>query len=105
MDLVDPDPLLDPRQVLGMYKTAVFPVHEAIINLKAEGKILVGGCAVEERGTIAFIVEADSPEELDALLQRIPSWGIAKREVTPLQAFEDRRDRDRQFAEQLEQSL
>ena len=43
MDYVDPGPLLDPQQFLRMCRTAVLPGHEAIINLKSEGKILAGG--------------------------------------------------------------
>ena len=104
MDFVDPGPLLDSQQLLGMYRTAVFPGHDAIINLKSEGKVLAGGIPVGERA-LAFIIEADSPKELDSLLQGIPFWGITKTKVTPLQDFEDRRDQDRQLAEQLEQSL
>jgi muconolactone delta-isomerase len=102
MDFVDPGPLLAPQQLLGMYRTAV--LHEALINLKSEGKILAGGFPVGERA-IAFIVEADSPKELDSLLMEIPFWGITKTKVTPLQDLEDRRDQDRQGAEQMEQSL
>jgi muconolactone delta-isomerase len=104
MDFVDPGPLLGPQQLLGMYRTVVMPGHEAIINLKSEGKILAGGNPVGERA-IAFIVEADSPKELDSLLMDIPFWGITKTKVTPLQEFEDRRDQDQQVAEQVEQSL
>lgn len=103
-ELVDPGPLLPPDQLLGMYRTAVLPGHEALINLKSEGKILAGGYPLGERA-IAFVVEADSPKELDSLLLEIPFWGITKTKVTPLQAFEDRRDKDRQFAKQLGQSL
>ena len=86
---------------------SVLPGHEALINLKSEGKVIAGGFPVGERA-IAYIVETDSPKELDALfalLQGIPFWGIVKTKVTPLQDFEDRRDQDRQFIEQLEQSL
>jgi len=104
MDFVDPGPLLPPDQLVGMYKTAVLPGHEALISLKPEGKILAGGYPVGERA-IAFIVEAASPKELDSLLLEIPFWGITKTKVTPLQNFEERRDQDQQFAEQLEQSL
>ena len=104
MDFVDPGPLLSPQQFLGMVRQAVLPGHETLRNLKSEGKILAGGFPLGERA-IAFIIEADSPEELDALLQRIPFWGITKTKVTPLQAFEDSCDQDQQFAEQLEQSL
>ncbi len=104
MDFVDPGPLLPPQQVVGMMRQAVLPGHEALNNLKSEGKIVAGGFPVGERA-IAFIIEADSPKELDALLQGVPFWEITKTKVTPLQDFEDRRDQDRQFAEQLEQSL
>ena len=104
MDLVDPGPLLPPQQLLGMYRTAVLPGHKALINLKSERKILAGGYPLGERA-IAFIIEADSPKELDSLLLEIPFWGITKTKVTSLQDFEGRRDQDRQFAEQLEQTL
>ena len=103
-ELVDPGPLLPLDQLLGMYRMAVLPGHEALINLKSEGKVIAGGYPVGERA-IAIIVEADSPKELDSLLLEIPFWGIVKTKVTPLQDFEDRRDQDRQAAEQLEQSL
>jgi muconolactone delta-isomerase len=104
MDYVDPGPLLATQQFAGMVRAAVLPGHEALLNLKSEGKILAGGFPLGERA-IAFIVEADSPTELDSLLMEIPFWGIVKTKVTPLQGFEDRQDQDRQFAEQLEQSL
>ena len=103
-ELVDPGPMLPPDRFLGMLRSAVLPGHEALINLKSEGKVIAGGFPVGERA-IAFIAEADSPKELDSLLMEIPFWGIVKTKVTALQAFEDRRDQDRQFAEQLEQSL
>ncbi len=103
-EFVDPGPLLPPDRFLGMIRSAVLPGHEALINLKSEGKVIAGGFPLGERA-IAFIVEADSPKELDSLLLEIPFWGIVKTKVTPLQDFEDRRDQDRQFAEQLEQSL
>ena len=104
MDFVDPGPLLAPQQLLEMYRTVVLPGHDAIIDLKSEGKILAGGNPVGERA-IAFIVEADSPKELDSLLMEIPFWGITKTKVTALQDFEDRRDQDQQAAEQMEQGL
>jgi muconolactone delta-isomerase len=104
MDFVDPGPMLPPQQFVEMGRQAVLPGHEVLINLKSEGKILAGGFPVGERA-IAFILQTDSPKELDALLQEVPFWGIVKTKVTPLQDFEDRRNQDRQFLEQLEQSL
>ena len=103
-EFVDPGPLLPLDQFARMGRMSVLPGHDALINLKSEGKVIAGGFPVGERA-IAYIVEADSPKELDALLQGIPFWGIVKTKVTPLQDFEDRRDQDQQFIEQLEQSL
>jgi muconolactone delta-isomerase len=104
MDFVDPGPLLPMQQYAGITRQAVLPGHEALQALKSEGKILAGGFPVGERA-IVFIVESDSPRELDELLESIPFWGITKTKVTPLQAFEDRHDQDRQATEQMEQSL
>ena len=103
-ELVDPGPLLPPDRLLEMYRTAVLPGHEALINLKSEGKVIAGGYPVGERA-IAIVVEADSPKELDSLLLETPFWGITKTKATPLQDFEDRRELDRQAAEQIERSL
>jgi len=103
-EFVDPGPLLPLDQYVGMMRSAVLPGHEALLNLKSERKIVAGGFPVGERA-ITFIVEADSPNEVDALLIGIPFWGIATTKVTPLQGFEDRRDLDRQGTEQMEQML
>jgi muconolactone delta-isomerase len=104
MDFVDPGPLLPIQQFAGMMRQAVLPGHEALQSLKSEGRILAGGFPVGERA-IAFIVESDSPKELDELLEFIPFWGICKTKVTPLQAFEDRHDQDLRATEQMEQGL
>ncbi len=103
-EYVDPGPLLAPDQFLGMIRRAVLPGHEALINLKSEGKVIAGGFPLGERA-IAFIVEADSPKELDSLLLEIPFWGITKTKVTALQDFEERYELDKQGAAHLEQML
>jgi len=104
MDFIDPGPLLPPQQFLQMARTAVLPGHEVIIKLKSEGKVLAGGFPLGERA-VAFMIEPDSPKELDSLLQGMPYWGIVKTKVTPLQDWEARHDQDRQGTEQMEQSL
>ncbi|HZB82174.1 MAG TPA: hypothetical protein VE288_04910 [Rubrobacteraceae bacterium] len=76
-EYVDPGPLLPPEQLVGIMRMAVLPGHEAMENLRSEGKILAGGFIVGERA-IAFILEADSPEEVDSLLYGIPFWGVTK---------------------------
>ena len=78
-EYVDPGPLLPPEQLVGIMRMAVLPGHEAMENLRSEGKIVAGGFPVGERA-IAFVLELDSPEEPDSLLQGIPFWGITKTE-------------------------
>jgi Muconolactone delta-isomerase len=103
-EYVDPGPLLPPEQLVGIMRMAVLPGHEAMENLRSEGKILAGGFPVGERA-IAFILEADPPEEVDSLLYGVPFWGVIKTKVTPLQDWGSRRELDRQATEQMKQSL
>ena len=103
-EFVDPGPLLPPDQLAGMIRQLVLPSHDALTNLKAEGKLLAGGYAVGERAA-AFIFDVDSNEELDNLLQNLPFWGVVKFKVTPLQDIEGRREGDRQQVEQIEQMM
>ena len=103
-EFVDPGPLLPPDQFVGMMRQMVLPSHDVVKNLMSEGKIIAGGYAVGERAA-AFIFEAESNAELDALLQSIPYWGLIKIKVTPLEEVEGRQERDRQQVDQIEQSL
>ncbi len=103
-ELIDPGPLLPPEQLLGIMRQWVTPSIDALINLKSEGKIIAGGVRVGERALV-LIFEAESNEELDSILQSLPLWGLAKWKVTPLENLEGRNARDRQFTDELEQSL
>lgn len=103
-EFIEPGSLLPPDQFVGIMRQAVLPSHDVLSNLKAEGKLIAGGYSVGERAA-AFIFEADSNEELDALLLGLPYWGLVKMKVTPLETIEGRRERDRQFTEQMEQSI
>jgi muconolactone delta-isomerase len=104
VESVETGPLLPPEQVIGIIRGAVLPSLEALVRMESEGKILGGGAPVGERSA-AFIVEADSNDELHGLLQDLPGWGIVKTKVTPLQRFENRLEHTRQFADRMESSL
>lgn len=104
MNFVEPGPLLPPEHVAGMMRSAILPTLEALERLDSEGKILGGGHPVGERA-VAFVVEAESNDELDILLHELPAWGVLKTGVTPLRRFEDRLETERQFTEQLESVL
>ncbi len=100
---VDVGPLLPPQQVAGLIRTVVLPSHEVAMRLESEGKIH-GGIAAGARAG-AFILDAESNDEANQILQSLPAWGIAKFELTPLQSFETRREHDRQLLEGLEATL
>jgi hypothetical protein len=103
MELVDPGPLLPPQQLAGMMRQAVLPGHEALLNFKAEGNILAGGIPVGEGYSV--YCGGRFPRRARLGFAGNTFLGIDKTKVTPLQDFEDRRDQDRQFTEQLEQTL
>ena len=103
-ELIDLGPLLPPDQLVGIMRQWVLPSMDTLINLKSEGKIIAGGLRVGERALV-LIFEAESHEELDTILQRLPLWGLAKWKVTPLENLEGRSSHDRQFIDQLAQSL
>ncbi len=103
-EFIDPGPLLPPEQLVELLRQMVLPSHDALTNLRSEGKLLAGGYSVGERAG-AFIFDVDSHAELDALLQNLPYWGLLKLNVTPLEEIESRGERDRQQADQIEQML
>jgi hypothetical protein len=47
-EFVEPGPLLPPDQVAGMLRQVVVPSHDALTNLRSEGKLLAGGYSVGE---------------------------------------------------------
>jgi muconolactone delta-isomerase len=104
VNFVEPGPLFPPEQVVGMMRSAILPSLETLEELDSVGKILGGGHPVGERA-VAFVVDAESNDELDVLLHELPAWEILKTEVTPLRRFEDRLETERQFTEQLESIL
>ncbi len=102
VESIDVGPLLPPQQVAGIIRTAVWPTSEALSSLESEGKIR-GGVVAGSRDA-AFILDAESNEEANQILQGLPAWGLAKFKLTPLLSFETRREHDRRVLERLEAS-
>ncbi len=103
LDYVDPGPVLPPQQVVGLVRTAILPTQEALANLESEGRIRGGVVAGARAG--AFILDADSHDEANQILQGLPAWGFLKVELTPLLSFETRSEHDRQAVERIEANL
>lgn len=103
METIKPDPL-PPEQLVELSRQAVLPTHDALLDLKAEGKILTLGVPVGSRSWL-FVVDADSHKELDELLVDLPAWAITDTKVTLLHILEERAENDRRFIERLESEL
>jgi muconolactone delta-isomerase len=82
------------EEAAGVLEDTVLSSLDALIDLEAKKTILAGGLPVDEHA-LAFIAEAPSSEELDAVLQEIPLWSMLTWEVIPLQSFKNRADLER----------
>jgi muconolactone delta-isomerase len=68
----------------------IFPTMARAEQLAREGSIVAGG-PVAGRIALRFIAEADSPQQVDALVSSLPLWPVAETRVTPLVEFGERR--------------
>ncbi len=84
------------EEMIPLLDSVVLPGLDAVADLEAKKTILASGLPVGERALV-FIIEAPSNEELDAMLQKIPLWGLLTWKATPLQSFKNRADRERAF--------
>ncbi len=91
MDLpeAEPDgPLPSIEGLVGTIRQTGLPSLEALIALKAQGRVLAGGYPSGQR-SIMLIVEADSEERVLGMLERVPCWDVSATDVARLHAFED----------------
>ncbi len=98
IDYVDTATPLSSEQTIQLVEQAVLPTLETCATLEQEHQILAGGVTART-GSGILIVEAQSNEELNRLVQRLPAWGMLKVAVTPLQGFAERAAQDRQAIE------
>lgn len=85
-DNIDPGYLLPPDQFFQAIERAVVPSFQILSQMDQQGK-LKGGLVVGERAG-AFVVEVDSPEELDSMMNHLPFFGLVKWNVKALMPFE-----------------
>lgn len=96
---------LSRRKAVQVLEGQVLPSMDVLMDLEARN-IIWGGLPVGER-CFVFIAEAESNDELDKMLHRIPVWGAMNWKVTPLESFEGRNSQDVEFVEKYkkEESL
>jgi muconolactone delta-isomerase len=89
MKLTDSVRSLDPEKGMNLIEQYIFPTLKIASELHAKGKIVAGG-PVNGSIQIAMIVCAESPLELDEILEGLPVWPLMDTRVTPITTFEDR---------------
>ena len=85
---IEPDayPSLPAGGLARIVRDAILPSVEALIPLKVEGKLVTGGYLVGE-GTMVFVFEADSEEEVREMLDGLPLSGVAKPDIRRMRAL------------------
>jgi hypothetical protein len=89
-----------PQEAVAILKEMVLPSLDQLIQMEKRKKILAGGLPVGDRAFV-FIVEAASNEEVDAMLRKLPMWGVLDWEVTALQTFAGRAAQERSIVKEL----
>jgi muconolactone delta-isomerase len=86
MDIETADPLLPIDRLAEVVREAILPSLKTLTELKARGKVVTGGYPVGER-FLVMVVEADSEEELQEVLDELPLSDVAKVKASPLRGF------------------
>jgi muconolactone delta-isomerase len=85
MDLEKPaDPQLPVDRLAHIVREPILPSVEALIPLKAQGRLVTGGYLIGERSMV-FVFEADSEDEVREVLEGLPLSGVATAELRPMQ--------------------
>ena len=86
MDIKPADPQLPVDRLANIVREAILPSVEALIPLRAQGRLVTGGYLVGERSMV-FVFETDSEEEVREMLEGLPQSGVATAEVRPMLAL------------------
>jgi len=93
------DGLIPMKDVPDYISHIVIPSYEHLIKLESENKVKGGLVAGQRAG--AFVMEAESNEDLGNMLRSIPFWGMVKWKITPLQSFKSAMEQDGKIAKML----
>ena len=74
---------------VGLMRSTLLPSLEALLALKARGKVVAGGLPSGRKQKLMLIMEAES-EEVFETLQSLPCWNeVVSPEVTRLHILEE----------------
>lgn len=92
-----------PEETIEVLEKGILPTFEHILKLEADNVIVAGGLPVADRAFV-FILETSSNEQADEILRDIPAWGVLRWQVTPLQSFAVRAEKERRVLQQLKKA-
>lgn len=78
-----------PSEGIALIELYVMPTLAIAKKMQEERKIVSGGALAGEIG-FAFIIEANSADEIDSIIESFPIWPRMRTKVTPLISFEGR---------------
>jgi hypothetical protein len=93
---------VDPKVVAMNLENVINPSLEIVEGWVKENKAQGGLLAGQRQGV--FIIEAGSAEELGAMLQSLPFWGIIKWSVVPMESLRSRIEMQKKIVEKLKQA-
>ena len=85
-----------------VFERVIRPSLESLAKMVDEKKMTGGVLAGQRAG--AFILEAQSNEEVDRILGGLPFWGLLNFSVTPLVPFRTAMERDQKVADAIKAS-
>ena len=94
---------MPPEQLAPMVNQMVVPSLEQLAQWEQEGRIHGGGYTAARGG--AFMMEADSPEEVDRLVASLPYFPLVKVDVKPLVPTSTLLERGRAIGQGLQERV
>jgi len=89
-----------PDEAVAVLENGIMPTFDILLEWEAQDKIVAAGIPVGSR-TFYLLVEANSHDEVDRLLRKLPAWGALVWKVEPLQSLAGRAEMERQILKSL----
>lgn len=94
---------MPPERLAQVINQMVVPSIEKLAQWEQEGRIHGGGYTAARAG--AFMIDADSSDEVDQLVTSLPYWGLVKVDVKPLISTSSLLERARAQGQRLQERV
>jgi muconolactone delta-isomerase len=94
---------MPPERLAQVIDQMVVPSIEKLAQWEQEGRIHGGGYTAARAG--AFMIDADSSDEVDQLVTSLPYWGLVKVDVKPLISASSVLERTRAQGQRLQERV